>query len=259
MRRILVVLLLLFASPALAAEIVWLGGGLEISNQTKPLSSFDMFTHLGDVEGITAFSETALTLRGADPGVSLGCGGRMPVMNDEALAGASIFYDYDGVESHQRIGLGGEFFHRDFSLHANVYLPLTRRKGGQEALPGLDVSAMVPIPGYEYLVVRPGLYYYQGQDESSLQGVDLALLFMPLEIMDITLGMRSDALDGGRDDTQVYLKVNVAVPMRKLGRDLLAVNLQSTPWNPFEQMANRVQRERAITFERKSTYWDRYK
>ena len=233
-----------------AAGVKWVGGGLRISDETKPLYTADLHADLGQVEGVQLFAQPLIGVRGEDALVNLGIGGRTPVLNGKAVAGANMFLDWSGDNHQQRLGLGGEYLAKQFSANVNVYLPLSDRHDDQKAVAGLDASVGVPIPGYEFIAVRPGIYFYNGHSASDMRGVSLALEARPCEALDITMGARNDALDGGRGDAQVFAQIRLTYSLRQLGRDIMRFDRHGDLRSQTGLMDARVYRETGIAFER---------
>ena len=232
-------------------DLTWVGGSLRTAEETKPLLSADLHAELGNFNGLRIFTQPLVSIQSSDPAFSLSLGGRLPVMNEQAVAGGNIFLDWTSRNHHRRIGLGAEFLHKDFALNVNAYLPFSDTKGREEAIPGLDVSVGVPIPGYEFLSVRPGFYLYNGDDADDVRGVSLAIEARPVEIFDFSLGIRGDALDSGRDEVQAFAQIRLTYPMRRLGRDILNFNQNGFTQVPGPCYSARIVRENQITFERK--------
>jgi len=232
------------------AGVKWVGGGLRISDETKPLYTADLHADLGQAEGVQLFAQPLIGVRGDDALVNLGCGGRTLVQNGKAVAGANLFWDWNGDNHQQRLGFGGEYLTKQFSANANVYLPLSGRHDGQKAVAGLDASVGVPIPGYEFISVRPGVYYYNGHSASDMRGLSLALEARPCEALDITMGARNDALDGGRGDAQVFAQIRLTYSLRQLGRDIMHFDRHGELRSQTGLMDARVYRETGIAFER---------
>ncbi|OPZ60536.1 MAG: hypothetical protein BWY87_00408 [Deltaproteobacteria bacterium ADurb.Bin510] len=235
------------------AQLCWVGGSLLAADETRPILTADLHAELGDFGGMRCYTQPLVSIQGQDPALSLGLGARLPVLNEQAMAGANLFFDWTGENHHRRLGLGGEFIHRDFAVSLNAYLPFSDRNGREEAIPGFDISVGVPIPGHEFLTVRPGAYYYNGRDEDDVKGLSLSIEAQPVEVLTLVVGARSDSLDNGRNEVQAFAQVRLTWPMRRLGRDIFAFKPAG-----FDRpcLTQRVQRESAITVERKTKPWD---
>lgn len=246
-------LMLLCAVPVLAVEpeLVWGLGGVRLSTEARTGFVAEGLVSIGDFGGLNIFAEPLINVKKEKFGCDLGMGVRTEVLSGEAIAGGNLFFDYTDENDHKRFGLGGELLHRNFSLHGNVYIPVTDERGGEEALPGFDLYAGVPLPQAPFFSVWPGVYYYNGNDEDDLSGVSLALKAQPTSAVSVSLGFRGDALDAGKDDRELFLQVDMQVPMRRLGKELFAFDRGTYPRELGDLMGARIERERFITFERK--------
>jgi hypothetical protein len=197
------------------------------------------------------FTEPMLTLKGGKPGFDLGIGGRIPVMGDRMLAGYNVFFDYTANKGHKRFGTGIELYHPNFSTHMNLYLPITSERDGQEALPGIDLTFGIPIPDASFISVWPGLYFFSGRDREDMGGMSMTVQVNPIKPLIISFGGRNDTLQSGRDSSELFAKVEVVIPMKRLGRDLLEFNPGQYPVDIRSQLDHKVVREEFITFENK--------
>jgi hypothetical protein len=236
---------------AVEPDLIWTGGGLKVSNQSNPCYYADAFVWLAQLDSMSLFSQPMLTLKGGEPGFDIGIGGRQPMLNGLVVGGCNLFYDYTTNNSHQRFGTGLEVYHPNFSGHMNLYLPVSDEKKGQEALPGIDLSFGIPIPNAPFISLWPGLYYFAGRDREDMTGMSLMLQLQPIKPLFISVGGRNDALQAGRDKSELFFKLEFAIPLQRLGKDLLAFNYGEYPLNVKSQMDHRVMREDFITFENK--------
>ncbi len=70
------------------------------------------------------------------------------------------------------------------------------------------------------------------------------------------IGARSDALASGRSDSEIFLRIDATIPMRRLGKDLLAFDKGTYPVLVNDQLDRGVERERFITYEKKRHPWN---
>jgi len=263
-RRVLAIVFiyLLLASPLMAAglELIWAGGSYRISDNDNPSYTLDSFISMGSYNGMYLFSEPSLTLKQGELGVSIGAGMRVPVMGGQAIAGYNIFYDYTDNNNHERIGTGAEMYFRNFSAHINIYLPLSGREGREEALSGMDFTLGIPLPIKDApsISIWPGFYYFRGEDESDMEGLGIEVHVQPMKVLMVKIGARNDTLSAGEDDSEVYLSVEIKIPMKKLGKDLFSYMHGTYPRDLGSYMDDRVVRERFITYEKKTKPWDVY-
>lgn len=254
MKKLIGALIICLAATLAHAEgpdFIWAGGGLKISNNSNPCTYADSFILLGQFDTMSLFTQPMITMRGGDLGLDLGLGGRMPVESGYMLAGWNVFVDYTSDNSHKRLGTGAELYHPNFSAHMNLYLPVSDEKDYTEALPGLDLTFGIPLPNAPFVSVWPGAYYYSGKDRQDKGGISMMVQVQPIKPLTLSLGGRNDALQAGRDSSELYFKVEFTVPFDRLGKDLFAFTLGEYPLDVKTQMDHRVMREEFITFEHK--------
>lgn len=236
---------------AVEPDLIWAGGGLKVSNQSNPCYYADAFVWLAQLDSMSLFSQPMLTLRGGEPGLDIGFGGRQLMLNGLVVGGCNLFYDYTTNNYHKRFGTGLEVYHSNFSGHMNLYLPVSNENKGEEALPGIDLAFGIPIPNAPFISLCPGFYYFAGRDREDMVGMSLMLEVQPVKDLFISVGGRNDALQAGRDRSELFFKLEFAIPLQRLGKDLLAFNYGEYPLDVKSQMDHRVMREDFITFENK--------
>jgi hypothetical protein len=248
-----VVILCLMSTLVFAAgpEVIWVGGSMKISDESSPGYTAEALASLGQVDSMYLFTEPMLLLKDGELGLDLGVGTRIPVLSGQAVAGYNLFFDYTSDNNHKRIGTGLEFFHPSFSGHLNFYLPISDDHSGEEALPGLDITMGIPIPDASFISLWPSIYYYDGKDEDNLKGIGLEVRIQPTPAIAVSIGGRNDTLQAGRDSNELYAKLEVTIPMKRLGKDLFAFDMGQYPLDINAQMAQRVVRESFITYEKK--------
>lgn len=254
MKRILFTVIFSLVGSILYAsgpELIWAGGGMKVSNESNPSYHADTFLLLTQLDSMSLFSQPMLTLKGSDVGFDLGFGGRQIMLNGLIVGGFNLFLDYTSDNSHKRLGSGLEVYHERFSGHMNIYLPLTDEKGDEEALPGIDFNVGVPVPNAPFISVWPGFYYYEGRDRENMVGMSMVLQIQPIKPVYVSFGARNDALQAGRDRSELFMKIACEIPLQRLGKDLLSFNFGEYPTDVKSQMAHRVMREDFITYERK--------
>lgn len=241
---------------AAGPEVIWAGGSLKVSNEAKPEYAVEPFLGLGDIGSGNMFCEPVLRCKNSEIGLSLGVGTRTEVLSGQGIAGYNLFFDYTGDHNHKQIGAGAEFYHSDFSAHLNIYIPLSDRSGNQEALPGINLSADIPIPQAPFVSVCPGVYYFNGRDEDDLIGISLAMSIQPNEAITFRAGARNDALGSGRDNNEIFAVIDIAIPMNPQIKDMLRFNPVNAPVALSSYMDDPVRRYGVITYEKKTMPWD---
>ena len=132
-----------------------------------------------------AFSQarfaTATNADGSTINLGLGIRNRP---NDISMVGANAFWDYrmtDYSDAHSRLGLGGEYFWKDFEFRNNWYMSITDEKDvtvkgtsyKERVVPGWDVEVGYRLPNNPELAffVRGFNWDYKHtQDNSGLEG-----------------------------------------------------------------------------------------
>ena len=138
----------------------------------------------GDLKTL-AFSQarfaTATNADGSTINLGLGIRNRP---NDVSMVGANAFWDYrmtDYSDAHSRLGLGGEYFWKDFEFRNNWYISITDEKDvtikgvsyKERVVPGWDVEIGYRLPNNPELAffVRGFNWDYKHtQDNSGLEG-----------------------------------------------------------------------------------------
>ena len=174
--------------PFFAQTSVNISGGTE-SDTSFSLNSLMKLGELakddeGDIKTL-AFSQarfaTATNADGATTNLGLGIRHRP---NDVSMIGANAFWDYrmtDYSDAHSRLGLGGEYFWKDFEFRNNWYMAITDEKEiliknvkfTEKVVDGWDVEIGYRLPSYPKLAffVRGFNWDYKyTQDNSGLEG-----------------------------------------------------------------------------------------
>ncbi|HHO74998.1 MAG TPA: hypothetical protein ENN05_01040 [Deltaproteobacteria bacterium] len=258
MKRCFVTLIACFLSTAVFAagpEVIWVGGGMKVSDEAKPRYTAETLISLGQSNSMYLFTEPMILVKNGKLGLDLGVGARLPIMSGEAIVGYNMFFDYTRDNNHKRVGAGLEFFHSNFSGHLNLYLPISDDHNWEEALPGVDLTLGIPIPNASFISIWPSLYYYDGRDRKDMKGIGLEVRIQPVQAAALIIGGRNDTHTAGREDSEIYAKLEVTIPMRRLGKDLFAFNKGQYPIDINTYMGHRVVRESSIAYENKRWWW----
>ena len=174
--------------PFFAQTSVNVSGGTE-SDTSFSINSLMKLGELakddeGDIKTL-AFSQarlaTATNARGSTTNLGLGIRHRP---NDVSMLGANAFWDYrmtDYSDAHSRLGLGGEYFWKDFEFRNNWYMSITDEKNvtikgvsyKERVVPGWDLELGYRLPNNPELAffVRGFNWDYKNtQDNSGLEG-----------------------------------------------------------------------------------------
>ena len=174
--------------PFFAQTSVNISGGTE-SDTSFSISSLMKLGELakddqGDVKTLVFSQARYATATNADGStINLGLGIRNRP-NDVSMLGANAFWDYrmvDYSDGHSRLGLGGEYFWKDFEFRNNWYMSITDEKDvtiknvsyKERVVPGWDVELGYRLPNNPELAffVRGFNWDYKNtQDNSGLEG-----------------------------------------------------------------------------------------
>ena len=174
--------------PFFAQTTVNISGGTESDTRFSINSLMKLGELAQDEEGdlkTLAFSQarfaTATDADGSTINLGLGIRNRP---NDISMIGANAFWDYrmtDYSDAHSRLGLGGEYFWKDFEFRNNWYMSITEEKNvtikgasyKERVVPGWDVEVGYRLPNNPELAffVRGFNWDYKNtQDNSGLEG-----------------------------------------------------------------------------------------
>ena len=170
--------------PFFAQTTVNISGGTE-SDTSFSLNSLMKLGELakddeGDIKTL-AFAQkrfaTATNAEGSTSNLGLGIRHRP---NDVSMIGANAFLDYrmtDYSDAHSRLGLGGEYFWKDFEFRNNWYMAITEEKDvtvngvsyKERVVDGWDVELGYRLPNYPQLAffVRGFNWDYKNTDDNS--------------------------------------------------------------------------------------------
>jgi len=174
--------------PFFAQTSINISGGTESDTSFSINSLMKLGELAKDEEGdlkTLAFSQarfaTATNADGSTTNLGLGIRHRP---NDISMVGANAFWDYrmtDYSDAHSRLGLGGEYFWKDFEFRNNWYMSITEEKDitvkgvsyKERVVPGWDVELGYRLPNNPELAffVRGFNWDYKNtQDNSGLEG-----------------------------------------------------------------------------------------
>ena len=174
--------------PFFAQTSINISGGTESDTSFSINSLMKLGELAKDEEGdlkTLAFSQarfaTATNSDGSTINLGLGIRNRP---DDISMVGANAFWDYrmtDYSDSHSRLGLGGEYFWKDFEFRNNWYMAITDEKDviikgvdyQERVVPGWDLEVGYRLPNNPELAffVRGFNWDYKyTQDNSGLEG-----------------------------------------------------------------------------------------
>ena len=176
--------------PFFAQTSVNISGGTESDTSFSVNSLMKLGELAKDDEGdlkTLAFSQarfsTATNADGATTNLGLGIRHRP---NDVSMLGANAFWDYrmtDYSDAHSRLGLGGEYFWKDFELRNNWYMSITDTKNvtvngtayGERVVPGWDVEAGYRLPNNPELAFFVRGFNWDYKDRNDNSGIEGSL------------------------------------------------------------------------------------
>ena len=174
--------------PFFTQTTVNISGGTESDTSFSVNSLMKLGELAKDEEGdlkTLAFSQarfaTATNANGSTTNLGLGIRHRP---SDVSMVGANAFWDYrmtDYSDAHSRLGLGGEYFWKDFELRNNWYMAITDEKDvtvkgtsyKERVVPGWDVELGYRLPNnpqFAFFVRGFNWDYKNTQDNSGLEG-----------------------------------------------------------------------------------------
>tara|TARA_Y100001933_G_scaffold97159_1_gene97884 strand:- start:119 stop:1231 length:1113 start_codon:yes stop_codon:yes gene_type:complete len=217
----------------------------------------------GDVKTL-AFSQarfaSATDAKGSTVNFGLGIRHRP---NDISMVGANAFWDYrmtDYSDAHSRLGLGGEYFWKDFEFRNNWYMAITDTKNvtvngvsyGERVVPGWDVEVGYRLPNKPELAFFVRGFNWDYKDRSDNSGIEGSvswqatpnvglIAFVSNEISAASTKVNSSL--PGTDETFFGLRINITGnPVRFEKSDYKK--------NMITQMAQPVKRKYDVLLER---------
>ena len=183
--------------------------------------------------------------------------------NDISMVGGNIFWDYrmtDYSSAHSRLGLGGEYFWKDFELRNNYYMAITDKKnvtvGGTEyterIVPGWDAEVGYRLPNYPQLGVFVKAFNWDYEDTDDQNGVAYAATWQATPHVNLEAyvsteisghGTKENSKLPGTDDYQV------GVQFRWTGQPV-EFKKNNTKKNIVTQMTQPVRRRYDVLLER---------
>ena len=185
--------------------------------------------------------------------------------DDVSMVGGNVFWDYrmtDYSSAHSRLGLGGEYFWKDFEFRNNYYIAITDQKtvtiNGTEyterIVPGWDVEVGYRLPNYPKLgVFLKGFNWdYQNTDDQNGVGTSLNWQATPHVNLEAYIsteifghGTQENSKLHGTDDYQIGVQVKWTGKPVKFKKNNVKQNLVT-------QMTQPVRRRYDVLLERSS-------
>ena len=255
--------------PFFAQTSINISGGTE-SDTSFSINSLMKLGELakdeeGDVKTL-AFSQArvaaATNAEGSTINLGLGIRNRP---NDVSMVGANAFLDYkmtDYSNAHSRLGLGGEYFWKDFEFRNNWYMSITDEKDvtikgvsyKERVVPGWDLEVGYRLPNNPELAffVRGFNWDYKNtQDNSGLEG-SISWQATPHVGLEAWVSNEISAASTtvntslpGTDETFFGLRMNITGNSVRFGKKTYKKNMITQMTQPVKRV-NDVLLERAI-------------
>ena len=226
----------------------------------------------GDIKTL-AFSQkrfsTATNADGSTANLGLGIRHRP---DDVSMVGANAFWDYrmtDYSDAHSRLGLGGEYFWKDFEFRNNWYMSITDEKSitidsisyTERVVPGWDVEVGYRLPNNPELafIVRGFNWDYKDRHDNS--GVEGSVswqatphigleAFVSNEISAASTTVNSDL--PGTDEVFFGLRMNITGTPIKFEKSNYKKNMITQMIQPvkrkYDVLLERISNEESQTF-----------
>jgi len=220
----------------------------------------------GDLKTIWFGQARATTTTDIDDGTTTNLGlGLRHRPNDLSMIGGNVFWDYrmtDYSSAHSRLGLGGEYFWKNFELRNNYYMAITDKKnvtvGGssytERVVPGWDAEVGYRFPNYPQLGVFVKAFNWDYEDTDDQNGVAYAATWQATPHINLEAyvsseisghGTKENSKLPGTDDYQV------GVQFRWTGQPV-KFKKNNTKKNIVTQMTQPVRRRNDVLLERSS-------
>ena len=222
----------------------------------------------GDLKTL-AFSQarfaTATNADGSTINLGLGIRNRP---NDLSMVGANAFWDYrmtDYSDAHSRLGLGGEYFWKDFEFRNNWYMAITDTKNitvdgvayGERVVPGWDIEAGYRLPNKPELAFFVRGFNWDYKDRSDNSGVEGSLSWQATPHVGLEAFISNEISAAsttantslpGTDETFFGLRMNLTGSPVIFGKKDYKKNM-------ITQMTQPVKRKYDVLLERSTGAW----
>ena len=255
--------------PFFAQTTVNISGGTE-SDTSFSINSLMKIGELakddkGDLKTL-AFSQarfaTATKVEGSTINLGLGIRNRP---DDVSMVGANAFWDYrmtDYSDAHGRLGLGGEYFWKDFEFRNNYYMSLTTAKEiiyenvkyTERVVPGWDAELAYRLPNFPELAFKTRVFNWDYKYRSDNSGVEGAVSWQATPHVGLEAYVSNEISAAsttansklpGTDETFFGVRMNIT-------GNPVAFGKKDYKKNMITQMTQPVQREYDVLIERKT-------
>jgi len=185
--------------------------------------------------------------------------------DDVSMVGGNVFWDYrmtDYSSAHSRLGLGGEYFWKDFEVRNNYYMAITDKKTvtisgtsyTERIVPGWDAEVGYRLPNYPQLGVFVKAFNWDYKNTDDQSGVAYAANWQATPHINLEAyvsteisgyGTKENSKLHGTDDYQVGVQVKLTGQPVKFKKNNAKKNL-------LTQMTQPVRRRYDVLLERYS-------
>ena len=184
--------------------------------------------------------------------------------NDVSMIGGNVFWDYrmtDYSSAHSRLGLGGEYFWKNFELRNNYYMAITDKKKDltidgttytERVVPGWDAEVGYRLPNYPQLGVFVKAFNWDYEDTDDQSSVAYAATWQATPHINLEAyvsseisghGTKANSKLPGTDDYQVGIQVKLTGQPVKFKKNNFKKNIVT-------QMTQPVRRRYDVLLER---------
>ena len=180
---------------------------IELENDQKLKYYFETVQPLWESqdECEVLFNHSRISLKDGRPTYNLGLGLRK-LVDEDLLLGGNIFYDYQDLHKHSRLGIGGEYITQDLEARLNTYWRIVNarivsendsEKIIEKVANGFDGEIGGPVPFFRILSVYGGGYWYHFDHFQNKYGWMARSELKPNDCTRLTLNLYNDTKRGG--------------------------------------------------------------
>ncbi|KAF0118972.1 MAG: adhesin/invasin, partial [bacterium] len=180
---------------------------IELENDQKLKYYFETVQPLWETNNgcKVLFNHSRISLKDSRPTYNIGLGLR-ELLNDDLLLGGNIFYDYQDLHKHSRLGVGGEYITQELEARINGYLRIVNErivsendseKTIEKVANGFDAELGGPVPFFKMLSVYGGGYWYHFDHFQNKYGWKLRSELKPYDFTRLTFELYNDTKRGG--------------------------------------------------------------
>ncbi len=190
--------------------------------------------------------------------------------NDVSMVGGNVFWDYrmtDYSSAHSRLGLGGEYFWKNFELRNNYYMAMTDEKSvtvdgtsyTERIVPGWDAEVGYRLPKYPQLGVFVKAFNWDYEDTDDQSSVAYAATWQATPHINLEAYVSSEISGHGTqknsklhesDDYQVGVQVKWTGQPVKFKKNKVKENLVTKMTQPVRRRYDvLLERSTGLTFQ----------